>query len=76
MKIVIAGAVCILLAGCDVNTSGRIDFDASDLRYQRDERTGLCFAATASRKTMSTETTGLGLTHVPCTDEVLRLAGE
>lgn len=65
--------IMILLScgGCSVNTSSNIDFNANSIGYARDDRTGLCFAFVASRKTMSMSTSGLGLTHVPCTDDVL-----
>ena len=55
-----------LLGSCSVNTSGNIDIDADDLQYFKDDRTGLCFAAVASRKSLSADATGLGLTCVPC----------
>lgn len=61
------------LSGCGVNTSGNIDINTNDIQYKQDSRTGLCFAFAASRKAMEASTTGLGLTEVPCTDEVLSL---
>ncbi len=69
-----AAAAAVGLTGCSVNTSGNIDINTSDIQYRQDERTGLCFAFSASRKTGEIDTTGLGLTEVPCTDEVLALA--
>lgn len=64
------------LVGCGVNTSSNIDFNANSIGYGIDTRTGLCYAYVASRKTASPDTTGLGMTHVPCTDEVKRLANK
>ncbi len=61
------------LSACGVNTSGDIDFNADDIGYRRDSRTGLCFAVVASRETGKVSTSGLGLTNVPCSDEVLAL---
>jgi hypothetical protein len=65
-KLIILFFALALPGGCSVNTSGNIDIDADDLQYFKDDRTGLCFAAVASRKSMSTDATGLGLTCVPC----------
>jgi len=60
-------ALCaVLFAGCGVNTSGNIDFDADDIQYEKDSRTGLCFGVVASRKSFNASTTGLGVTCVPC----------
>lgn len=73
MKPVLCIAAALLLSACDVNTSGNIDFDANDLSYFKDVRTGLCFAAVASRKTMSAEASGFGLAEVRCTPKVLSL---
>lgn len=74
-KALLAGSV-FALAACGVNTSGNIDIDPSDIQYKQDPRTELCFAFVASRRTMSVDTTGLGMTHVPCTEEVLELVGQ
>lgn len=61
----------LALSGCGVSTSSNVNFDADDIAYDVDSRTGLCYAFTASRKAMQMDTSGLGLTNVPCTDEVL-----
>lgn len=62
-------ALCaVLFIGCAVNTSGNVDFDANDIKYAKDTRTGLCFGVVASRKSFTASTTGLGLTCVPCED--------
>ena len=71
IKLTAAVAVLSVLAGCGVNTSGNINFNPNSLQYVKDDRTGLCFAIVASRKTGNIETTGLGMSEVPCTDEVL-----
>jgi hypothetical protein len=36
------------------------------ITYVQDARTGLCFGMVATRKTGSTNQTGLGMTMVPC----------
>jgi len=60
-------ALCaVLFAGCAVNTSSNVDFDGDDIKYVKDNRTGLCYGVTASRKSFTASTTGLGLTCVPC----------
>lgn len=62
-----------LIAGCGVNTSSNIDVDGTDLRYFKDSRTDMCYAVVASRKARSIDTSGLGMTNVECTQEVLDL---
>lgn len=74
MKMVIGSALLVsFLTACGVNTSGNISVNANNFQYVQDQRTGLCFAVVASRRTARAETTGLGLTEVPCTDEVKEL---
>lgn len=73
VKVGVAVLGAVVLAGCSVQTSDRVNVDPSSIKYVQDSRTGLCFAATASRKAANLETTGLGLTHVPCTEDVLKL---
>jgi len=72
-KFIILGIVVIGLAACDVNTSGNINFDADDISYFRDSRTGLCFAAVASHKSFNPYASGFGLTNVPCSDSIVAL---
>lgn len=67
-KLVLVVAVILTLGSCSVNTSGNIDIDAEDIKYVKDDRTGLCFGFVASRRNMSAETEGLGMTCVPCED--------
>lgn len=73
MKQISIIAMALLIAGCGVSTSSNVNVDGDDVRYVQDERTGLCFAVTASRKAFKVDTTGLGFTNVPCTEEVLAL---
>lgn len=73
LKLTAAFAVIAVLAGCEVNNSSNINFDPRNISYTQDSRTGLCFAYTASRKTGDWNATGLGMTRVECTDEVLQL---
>jgi hypothetical protein len=56
----------IILSSCSVNTSSNIDVKGKDLKYFKDTRTNLCYAIVASRKSGSFDTTGLGVTCVPC----------
>ena len=58
--------IVMVLTSCAVHTSDNIDVDAKDIKYIKDNRTGLCYGIVASRKTMSTDATGLGMTCVPC----------
>ena len=67
-------AATVGLTGCGVHTSGNININPNDIQYTQDGRTGLCYAFTASRRAGSPDTEGLGMTEVPCTPEVLRLA--
>lgn len=70
--IILLGIAMLTFTSCGVNSSNNIDIDGEDMTYFKDSRTGLCFGAIASRKTMSASTTGLGLTCVPC-DKVKHL---
>lgn len=58
------------LGGCDVNPSEFGEDEAkafvSKVAYTKDKRTGLCFALIASRKTMSANQSGMGMSVVPC----------
>lgn len=64
--IILIGIAMLTLTSCSVNSSDNIDIDGTDMTYFKDSRTGLCFGAVASRRTMSASTTGLGVTCVPC----------
>jgi len=61
----------LLVTGCSVEPSkinkGHAKDMSEKLTYFRDARTGLCFATIASRKSFSTDQSGLGLTRVDCT---------
>lgn len=58
--------ILILGVSCGVSSSSNINIDPNNILYVKDIRTGLCFGFVASRKTTSLETTGLGMTCVPC----------
>lgn len=60
---VVAIAAACLLTGCEV-TSRPHTPDTDDLRYFRDERTGLCFAALSSATHSGYRV--VSITHVPC----------
>jgi hypothetical protein len=66
LLLVTIGVLLVFTVSCGVNSSGNINFNASDVKYVKDHRTNLCFAVTASRKAASLETSGFGLTCVPC----------
>lgn len=54
----------LLATSCGVNTSGNINFNPKDIQIIKKD--GLCFGVVASRKSFSTDTSGLGLTYIPC----------
>ena len=64
--------VLLMLAtvACDVNPSKVAQADANryadKITYFKDTNTDVCFGVVASRKTGSTDQTGLGITSVPC----------
>ena len=65
-KIILAALTVVMLAGCGVNTSDNVNVRSSDITYFQDKRTDLCFALVATRKTGDFNTSGVGLTEVPC----------
>lgn len=65
-KLLLILGITLIFMSCGVNSSSNIDIKGTDVVYFKDTRTGLCYGAVASRKTGSVETTGLGLTCVPC----------
>lgn len=66
MKKLMILCVTLFLCSCSVRTPSNVNFKGEDLRYFKDNRTGLCFAVVVSRKVTSLEITGLGVTCVPC----------
>lgn len=64
------GLMAIVFSGCSVNPSKLSDKYAKDfiknITYVKDSKTGLCFGIIASRKTGSTDSSGIGITCVPC----------
>lgn len=62
----------LFITSCSVNTSDNVNVDTTKFSYYKDSRTNLCFAVVASRKSGSTDATGLGVACVPC-DSVKRL---
>lgn len=66
----------IMLSACDTQTSGNINVQTDEIQYRKDQRTDLCFAFLASRKSNPVgigNMTGMEMTQVPCSEEVLRL---
>lgn len=70
----ILAGIALTLAACG-GTSKNVSIDPSDIFYTRDDRTGLCYAFVGSAPAMSVQTTGVAMTHVPCTEEVLAMIG-
>ena len=68
--LLLAVGMLVVIVSCDVNPSKMTNKYAQELAnkltYTKDHRTGLCFAVITSRKTGSTDQTGLGMTVVPC----------
>ena len=64
--------VTLFVIGCSVNPSKLSDKYADELvnkiTYAKDHRTGLCYGVIASRKTGDTNSSGIGITLVPCDD--------
>ena len=54
----------LLLSSCEVNTSGNINIEPNDIKIIK--KNNLCFGLFPSRKSFSLDTTGLGLTYIPC----------
>jgi len=67
---VCAACLVLVLSGCDINPSefGKDEEKkfAQVISYTKDDRTGLCFAIVASRRTGSPDQTGMGMSEVPC----------
>lgn len=77
MRLALHGLVCIaillaLLVSCQ-NNDKPSPIQSAKIAYFRDARTGLCFAAINSLVSGGYATS---VTNVPCSAEVLRLAGD
>jgi len=70
MSVIIIAAICFFAVSCSVNPSEVSDDYAKDfvkkVKYVKDEKTGLCYAIVATRKTGSTDQNGISWTWVPC----------
>ncbi|MCP4215673.1 MAG: hypothetical protein GY765_13550 [bacterium] len=62
--------IFVLLAACDINPSKFGKEEAQEftknITYVKDNKTGLCFALIASRRTGVASQSGMGITTVPC----------
>lgn len=84
MKKMIAGvALTVLVASavaCDVKPTrvgGAASQDlAESLTYVKDTRSNLCYAVVAVQKQNEFVQSGMSITYVPCTPEVLALIGK
>tara|TARA_R110002012_G_scaffold188007_5_gene355051 strand:+ start:347 stop:577 length:231 start_codon:yes stop_codon:yes gene_type:complete len=65
-RLTVLMVMIVTLTSCGVGTSNNVNFDGNDMSYFKDGRTNLCFGVVASKKALSVETTGLGVTCVPC----------
>ncbi len=72
MKKLVIIACLSLVIGCSVNSSKLSERYAQDfvddMRFVKSRSTGLCFGVIASRKTGDLQSTGVGITQVPCID--------
>ena len=71
MRKILLVVFCLLtIVACYVAPSkmsqGDADNLANKITYTKDERSGLCFAVIASRKPLTFNQSGLGLSEVPC----------
>ena len=78
-KFIFISLILITFVGCSVNSS-KLSQDyandfVEDMTFAKEKRSGLCFGMVASRKTMSTDSSGLGITEVPCS-KIIHLIGE
>lgn len=69
-KLFLLISLVFIISACDINPSkfGRDEANemASNLTYTKDNRTGLCFAFVASRKTGNLSQTGMAMTEIDC----------
>lgn len=59
-------ALILTLMSCNAGTGSMGNVQTDKIQYYQDKRTGLCFAVLGSKKAVSMETTGMGMTCVPC----------
>lgn len=77
-KSLIAVAALLVLFGCDARTE-RTRADLSKLSYQRDARTGECYAVvghTEGGNILFNNTNGFTITWVPCSPKVLEAVSQ
>jgi len=70
MFVIFITTICLFTVSCNVNPSEVTDDYAKkfvkEVKYVKDEKTGLCFAIVATRETGSTDQNGISWTWVPC----------
>lgn len=72
MRFILVSLIFMFTIGCSVNPSKIGNSEAKEfaekITYVKDYRTQLCFALVATRKTGDVNSTGMGITEVPCND--------
>lgn len=72
MRFILISLIFVFMIGCSVNPSKIGSSEAQEfaekITYVKDHRTNLCFAIVATRKTGDMNSTGMGITEVPCND--------
>lgn len=70
MKKILLVLLFVSIIGCSVNPSRMGNSEANNfvenITYIEDKNTNLCFAVVASRKSFDFNSSGLGITVVPC----------
>ncbi len=73
--VLVVALIGIVFFGCSVKPSKierkEAQSMAENLTYFKDYKTGLCFATIASKKPGQASQSGLGVSYVPCDDEVI-----
>lgn len=72
MKLLFITVLVVFLSGCGVTTDTAVSIDTDDITYVKDSRTDLCFAFVGARKKIKVNPGSLGMSQVPCSEEVLR----
>lgn len=60
------------LTACSSNSTDNFDLDASDVKYDIDPKTGICFSGIAITTGLGLDSKDLKFDCVPCTESVLK----
>ncbi len=70
ISVIFFAVICFFAVSCSVNPSEVDDDYAKEfvqkVKYIQDEKTGLCYAIVATRRTANFYQNGISLTWVPC----------